>query len=63
MKKLIALLLVFVMVLGMAACSVEKKPAETKAPEAPVVDETKAPEAQQPETPATTDYSFRHSHL
>ena len=46
MKKFIALLLALVMVLGLAACSVEKAPAETKAPE------TQAPEAGN-ETPAT----------
>ena len=34
MKKILAMLLVLVMVLSLAACSVEKAPAETKAPEA-----------------------------
>ena len=45
MKKFIALLLALVMVLGLAACSVEKAPAETQAPEtqAPVADATEAP--------------------
>ena len=32
MKKLIAMLLAVVMVLGLCACSVSEKPAETKAP-------------------------------
>ena len=35
MKKLIAIVLAVVMVLGLAACSVSEKPAETKATEAP----------------------------
>lgn len=48
MKKLLSIALVFVMVLGLCACSVEKTPAPTapaatKATEAPVA--TKAPEA------------------
>ena len=50
MKKLIAMLLALVMVLGLAACGGSNAPAETKAPEAAAPAETKAPEA--PETPA-----------
>ena len=56
MKKILAMLLALVMVLSLAACSVEKAPAETNAPEtqAPVAgnetpDETKAPEAEKVE--------------
>ncbi len=51
MKKILAMLLALVMVLSLAACTVEKAPEETNAPEtnAPAVDntpeETKAPEA------------------
>ncbi len=48
MKKLIALLLALVMVLGLAACSAEKAPAETKAPAAPAEKPAEAPA----ETPA-----------
>jgi len=55
MKKILAMLLALVMVLSLAACSVEKAPEETKAPETqtpaanndPV--ETKAPEAEKVE--------------
>ena len=55
MKKILAMLLALVMVLSLAACTVEKAPAETKAPEtqAPAADntpaETKAPEAEKVE--------------
>ena len=55
MKKILAMLLALVMVLSLAACSVEKAPEETKAPEtqAPAVNndpvETKAPEAEKVE--------------
>ena len=55
MKKILAMLLALVMVLSLAACSVEKAPAETKAPEtqAPAANndpvETKAPEAEKVE--------------
>jgi len=53
MKKILAMLLALVMVLSLAACSVEKAPEETNAPEtnAPVAgnDETKAPEAEKVE--------------
>ena len=55
MKKILAMLLVLVMVLSLAACSVEKAPAETKAPEtqAPAAEntpaETQAPEAEKVE--------------
>ena len=45
MKKLIALLLALVMVLGLCACSVSQEPAPTDAP--------KAPEAEAPEVEAT----------
>ena len=48
MKKLIALLLALVMVLSLAACTVEKAPAETQAPVAENNDtpsNTNAPEA------------------
>ena len=45
MKKIIALLLAVVMVLGLAACGQAPAPAETKAPEAAAPAETKAPEA------------------
>ena len=47
MKKFIALLLALVMVLSLAACSVEKAPAETKAPE------TQAPATEGAEAVAT----------
>ena len=55
MKKFIALLLALVMVLSLAACSVEKaeEPAATQAPAAP---EAAAPEA--PAAPATTEISL-----
>ena len=49
MKKLIAMLLALVMVLGLVACGSEK-PVETTA--APVVDVTEAPEIQETEAPA-----------
>ena len=55
MKKILAMLLALVMVLSLAACSVEKAPVETKAPEtqAPAANndpvETKAPEAEKVE--------------
>ena len=55
MKKILAMLLALVMVLSLAACSVEKAPAETQAPEtqAPAADntpaETQAPEAEKVE--------------
>ena len=55
MKKILAMLLALVMVLSLAACSVEKAPEETKAPEtqAPAVNndpvETQAPEAEKVE--------------
>ena len=47
MKKIIALLLALVMVLGLCACSVEQEPAPTEAPvvETPVEGETPATEA------------------
>ena len=55
MKKILAMLLALVMVLSLAACTVEKAPEETKAPEtqAPAANndpvETKAPEAPEAE--------------
>ena len=55
MKKILAMLLALVMVLSLAACTVEKAPEETKAPEtqAPAVNndpvETQAPEAEKVE--------------
>ena len=49
MKKLIAMLLALVMVLGLVACGAEK-PVETNAPEAG----TQAPVSQEDETPAAT---------
>jgi len=53
MKKLIALLLALVMVLGLAACSAEKAPAETKAPAAPAEKPAEAPaETEAPAAPA-----------
>ena len=51
MKKIIALLLAVVMVLGLAACGQAPAPAETKAPEAAAPAETKAPEAEAPAAP------------
>ena len=52
MKKLIALLLALVMVLGLAACSAEKVPAETKAPAAPAEKPAEAPaETEAPAAP------------
>ena len=49
MKKFIALLLALVMVLGLAACSVEQAPPATEAPKA---DAPAAPEAEAPAEPA-----------
>ena len=49
MKKLIAMLLALVMVLGLVACGSEK-PVETNAPDAG----TQAPVSQENETPAAT---------
>ena len=51
MKKLIAMLLALVMVLGLVACGGSNAPAETKAPEAAAPAETKAPEAEAPADP------------
>ena len=51
MKKLIALLLALVMIVGLVACGAKEEaaaPAETKAPEAAAPAETKAPEAAAP---------------
>ena len=57
MKKFIALLLALVMVLSLAACSVEKAPAETKAPETqPAADNT--PAETQPAGPAPVEISL-----
>ena len=58
MKKLIAILLALVMVLGLAACSVEKTPAAPEATPAPEAAPEKAPEAAPeatPEAPAVAD--------
>ena len=51
MKKIIALLLALVMVLGLAACSVEQAPAPTEAPKAEAPKE-EAPKAEEPAAPA-----------
>ena len=51
MKKIIALLLAVVMVLGLAACGQAPAPAETKAPEAAAPAETNAPETEAPAAP------------
>ena len=50
MKKLIAMLLALVMVLGLCACSVSEAPAPTEAPkaDAPAADAPEAPEAEAP---------------
>jgi len=53
MKKLIALLLALVMVLGLAACSVEKAPEQTDAPEAPATEGGDAPATEAPVAAAT----------
>ena len=54
MKKLIAMLLALVMVLGLVACGSEK-PVETNAPDAATeAPATEAPAAQENETPAAT---------
>ena len=57
MKKIIALLLALVMVLGLAACSVETAPAATEAPktEAP---KTETPAATEPAGPAPVEISL-----
>ena len=55
MKKFIALLLALVMVLGLAACSVEKTPAETQAPAETKAPEAAAPEATEEAAPAVAD--------
>ena len=54
MKKIIALLLAVVMVLGLAACGQAPAPAETKAPEAAAPAETNAPETEA-EAPAEVE--------
>ena len=51
MKKLIALLLAMVMVLGLAACGGSAAPAETKAPEAAAPAENQTPETEAPLDP------------
>ena len=51
MKKLIALLLAMVMVLGLAACGGSPAPAETKAPEAAAPAENQTPETEAPLDP------------
>ena len=57
MKKIIALLLVLVMVLGLAACSVEQAPAPTEAPKAETPKE-EAPAATEPAGPAPVEISL-----
>ena len=60
MKKLIALLLALVMVLGLAACSVEKTPAETQpaATQAPEAATEAAPEETEAAPAAATEISL-----
>ena len=57
MKKIIALLLALVMVLGLAACSVEQAPAPTEAPKAETPKE-EAPAATEPAGPAPVEISL-----
>ncbi|MBR3972358.1 MAG: extracellular solute-binding protein [Oscillospiraceae bacterium] len=52
MKKLIALLLALVMVLGLCACSVSQEPAPTDAPKAPEAEAPEATDAPEAEAPA-----------
>ena len=58
MKKILAMLLVLVMVLSLAACSVEKAPVETQAPatQAPAADNT--PAETEPAGPAPVEISL-----
>lgn len=56
MKKLIAMLLAVVMVLGLAACGGNSAPAETKAPSAEAPAETKAPAAEAPAATGSVYY-------
>ena len=61
MKKMIALLLALVMVLGLAACSVEQAPAPTEAPKAEAPKE-EAPKAEEPAAPAEPEAPAAFSH-
>ncbi len=66
MKKLIALLLALVMVLGLAACGSSNAPAETEAPapaetEAPAPAETEAPAAMTAEEKAAAEAEIRYA--
>ena len=64
MKKLIALLLALVMVLGLAACGAEKAPETTAAPaetEAPAPAETEAPAAMTAEEKAAAEAEIRYA--
>ena len=56
MKKLIALLLAMVMVLGLVACGGSEKPAETKAPEAPATEGAETPATEAPAAAAGSVY-------
>ena len=58
MKKIIALLLALVMVLGLAACSVEQAPAPTEAPKAEEAPKTETPAATEPAGPAPVTISL-----
>ena len=58
MKKIIALLLALVMVLGLAACSVETAPAATEAPKAEEAPKTETPAATEPAGPAPVEISL-----
>ena len=64
MKKLLALLLAMVMVLGLVACGASDKPAETKAPEAAApVEGEQAPEAAPALEPVTLKIWFHGSNV
>ena len=54
MKKLIAMLLALVMVLGLVACGGNTAPAATEAPKAEATEAPAATEAAKEETPAAT---------
>ena len=56
MKKLIAMLLALVMVLGLVACGGNTAPAATEAPEAEAPAAPAAPEAPKEEAPAGSVY-------
>ena len=59
MKKIIAMLLALVMVLGLAACASKTEPAQTEEPAAtettPAAEETTEEPAETTEEPATTE--------